>query len=171
MSLQQRYRKSIRRLRALHVTTRATVLIALCCFGLLGDDLAQAQPVTASPTTDQAESDFGPLIHVEAVEVSGNSSRGVLSRIKGTAPQVPHLSRLLAATVCIRGRLALAPKIVASQLRITVSYISFIIASHHLSIQLLLRVYLRARIRFARYDRQGTCSIFSSASGPSSRGT
>ena len=67
MSLQQRYRKLNRRPHALHVTIFASALLALC----VGQS-SWAQSV--APAANPSEKDFGPLIHVEAIEVSGNSS-------------------------------------------------------------------------------------------------
>jgi outer membrane protein assembly factor BamA len=70
MSLQQRYRKSNRRRRALRVTTLGSIAIALCA-----GERAQATPVPSSAASAASDdSNFGPLIHIEAVEVSGNSS-------------------------------------------------------------------------------------------------
>tara|TARA_R110002096_G_scaffold408075_1_gene606928 strand:+ start:20795 stop:22267 length:1473 start_codon:yes stop_codon:yes gene_type:complete len=66
MSLQQRYRKSNRRPRALHVTIFASALLALC--------VGQASWAQSVAPVRPADTDFGPLIHVEAIEVSGNSS-------------------------------------------------------------------------------------------------
>lgn len=71
MSLHRRYRNSnSRRLRSLPVTALAALLLALC-----GGHRAWAKPVASQHArADVDDPNFGPLIHIEAVEISGNSS-------------------------------------------------------------------------------------------------
>ncbi len=70
MSLQQRYPKSNSRLRALCITTLVIAVITLSTRAAVWAQRAPAEHDGALV----GEADFGPLIHIEAVEVSGNSS-------------------------------------------------------------------------------------------------